>query len=159
MTAPQSLNVRKIRTRLKPFLALCDSALSESSPPPISKFHSLNPRCWRRAAIKSSLLQDEAQSLGAPPALTGTCGQPWTHSRLSSALRPSSHLEKGSNEEVGKGLLTEPLLQTKRGLHLASRGGICGRTSCAVFSPGSQAQPEESLTGVCCLALDIFLQK
>lgn len=29
VTALQSLNVRKIRTRLKPFLALCDSALSD----------------------------------------------------------------------------------------------------------------------------------
>lgn len=32
VTAPQSLNVREIRTRSKPFLALCDSALSETVP-------------------------------------------------------------------------------------------------------------------------------
>lgn len=32
VTAPQSLNVREIRTRSKPLLALCDSALSETVP-------------------------------------------------------------------------------------------------------------------------------
>lgn len=47
VTALQSLNVRKIRTHLKPFLALCQSALSDGAPSsqaPFSEPALLEPR-------------------------------------------------------------------------------------------------------------------